>query len=272
MPPQNIVEAIFPWTVDALMKLVNLKVLSLAFLVGMGFNGAARAQGTALLDADSLDEAAGMVCENSSILTAEMKECQERQSKQADTFRMMDYVWHGDNFDVLQVAQKMIASADAGAPQARAMLTMMQTGIAAAELSIRLKPEICTALVNEMISGSQDIKTTTPRAYAYLLAVYSRNAYMGARKQRNDVEVGCVKGYWNKGYRNFDKGLAFCRCTTELIYSALTKQERQAMFAHARGEQGAQDTAWMQKLSSKAQPCVAILRSVPVAPAARKPG
>lgn len=245
------------------MKLVKSSLCLLASLVTLSAGGIARSEGAAPLDADNLSEAAGLVYENDRIVAAEMSECREKRPEQANAFRMADYVWHGENFDVLQVADKMIIGSVARVVPAEqaALLTLVQSGVTGAALAIKLNPEICMSLVNSMFSGSQNVKATTPKAYAYLKGVYSRNPDLVAKKQRNDFEVGCVKGYWNKGYRDFGKGHAFCQCTTKLVYSALTESDRRQMFAHARRQVSAQDAAWVSKLRAKSQPCAAILQS-----------
>lgn len=221
----------------------------------------ARVEAAALLDASNVSQAAGMIYEQSKIVSIEMRDCGALHAEHAGVFRLADYLWHGDNFHVIQVAQANIEKQQQSSAQRESMHYLMQTAIELAELPIKLNPQICNSLVGRLFSGSQDVKTATPKANAYLLAADVANPEFAIKAQRNDVEVGCVKHYWNKGNRDFDKGRDFCRCTTDLIYSALTEADRKEMFAQAGAGVPNQNAPWAAKLREKGQRCRAILQS-----------
>ncbi|MEO9079518.1 MAG: hypothetical protein ABI268_09410 [Rhodanobacter sp.] len=243
------------------MKLESSKVLSAAFLVIGSMMPSTHAQGTDPFDAGSLNQAVGVVYESAQTISEMMKVCQEMHPEQAAIYQMAGYMWHGNNFEVVRVAQELMANKLKNNTQRQVVHAMEHAGTQWADLNIKAGPSACPRLANAIFAGSRNVKVATPKAYMYLMTASLKNTPLVGKKRRNDLEVGCVIRYWNKGNRDFDKGLAFCRCTTDLVYSALTQSERQAMFAQAGGAPVAADSEWMQKLQSKAQPCRAILQS-----------
>lgn len=242
------------------MKLASSRMLPAAFLVIGSMMQSPRAQGTDPFDAGSLNQAVGLVYENSQTISEMMKICQEMNPEQAVIYRMANYMWHGNNFEVVRVAQELMANKLKNDTQRQVVHAMERAGTKWADLNIKASSSACPRLANAIYTGSRNVKVVTPKAYAYLMSAYLKNTNLVAKKQRDDLEVGCMIRNWNKGSRDFDKGLAFCRCTTNLVYTALNQSERQAMFAQAGGKPVASDSEWMQRLQSKAQPCRAILR------------
>ena len=236
------------------MKWAGLRSFFVVLLMAFAAGGNVSAAGTAPNDANDLEEAAGMVDAQSASISAVMKLCEQKQPKYAYDFHMADYVWHADNHDMVLAEKRVLGNA-----AERALQPLIERGIDEIEKGVEANPSNCVRFSNALITGSRNVKTYTPRAYGYLIAVYEKAPDLIAEHERQEVETGCVKGYSNRGGRNFEKALGMCRCTRDAIYTALTDQERQDMFAHSGDPTYMQKASWSGKLRKKGQACMAML-------------
>ncbi len=229
-------------------------VIALGLLVvAVGWFGDASAADQAPLDADNLDVAAGMVFEQSRGYTMLMDRCREKHPEGTFAFQMANYLWHEQNGDVL-LASRSVLGTKISALEAKPRVTN-DLEVNAFTSSI----DRCMAFANNLVAGKMDPKVYTPKAYAFLHAVYARDDHMIDQWKRTHFEGGCMKNRANKGGRNFDQALASCQCITAAFYSTLSPLERADFEAHARDPDYTQHSPIVQKLRNAARTCPAIL-------------
>lgn len=232
----------------------SLLLAAWAFAAGMANAGEATAQ-----DADNLDQAASMVRMSSRIVAAEMDECQRLHPDQVFKWRLANFIWQLENKIVVAEAERVYSEGERQSPLVGVADTVGNTALSGMLLAFAQIPAACENQFRALAFSKEDVKVKTPKAYAFLMSSRPKGSDVNALQERNDVTIGCMKGYANKGLHDFDKALTFCQCNTDLIYSELSSQDRKVMFAYKGSAADAIHTPWMQKIRPGAVKCASHL-------------
>lgn len=211
-------------------------------------------RGTGVENVNSLNQAAAMMLDLEATTTAEMKACQATASRGAYIYQFANYVWHGENYGLLQIA-KSVLSAD----QIQAMRPELKTRADTAAHDIDVNPSSCAERLRVIEGGMRDVRENFPRTYAYLSETYAKSLKLVATQEQESVEIGCMKRAANIGATDFERTLGVCQCTREAIYSALTVSERKDLFAHGNDKDYAIHAPWAPRLREKGLACIAKL-------------
>jgi hypothetical protein len=232
-----------------------LKVLGLVMLVGVAESVSAAAP----MDADNLVQASGMVLTEATLIDAQMDECMRSDPGQSFRWQLADFIWQGENKQVMLAAQKVSQSVVQSELESKAESVLLNDAIAAFVLAVKLNPNACALSANDISLGKRNVKTQTPRAYAFLTSTPPSSPQAVLEQEKADVTVGCMKAVANKGFRDFDRGMASCLCTTEAMYTGLTAAQREQLFHSNPAD--LTTLPWAQPVIKKATQCARLLRS-----------
>lgn len=209
-------------------------------------------------DADNLGQAASMVLAESKIIDANMDTCIRANPSQSFLYRMAAFIWQGDNREMVVAAENVRKKMAVSDLAIQGSEVIVKNAIAMYAVAVQLDGNTCIQSANDVFSGKNYVKNQAPRAYAFLSATYSPSPQMALEQDRSDATVGCMKSYSNKGLRDFDRGLAFCRCNTEAMFAKMTEAQRQEM--HKSTPLEVQKLPWMQPVIRKVVQCALILK------------
>jgi hypothetical protein len=215
------------------------------------------ANAAAIADADNLGQAASMVLAEAKIIDAAMDECARANPSQLFAYRFADLLWQGENKDMVLAAQKVSHEIVTSDMAIQGGDIVVKNAIAAYALAVQLDKNICIQYANDIFSKKDYVKNQTPRAYAFLVSAYSPSPQMAMEQDRSDATVGCMKAYSNRGLRNFDRGLAYCQCNTEAMFSEMTEAQRQEL--HKIMPLEVTKLPWMESVLRKQAQCARIL-------------
>jgi hypothetical protein len=210
-------------------------------------------------DADNLVQASAMVITSATLVDAEMNECIRSNRGQSFRWRLADFIWQGENKQVVLVAQKVYQSEVMSDLEIKAGNVLINGAIAAFVVAVKLNPNMCGASANDISSGKRDVKARTPRAFAFLTAAPPSDPQVVLEQEKADVTVGCIKAYSNYGLRDFDRGLVACQCTTDTVYTELTAVQRHELYQSKSSD--LTKLPWMQPVLKKLTRCTKLLRS-----------
>jgi hypothetical protein len=215
-------------------------------------SGPVRASGVE--NVNSMDQAAAVMLDLEATTAAEMKACQAKGPDESFFYQIANYVWHGENYGLLAAANNALS-----AEKARAMQPELTAHANAVTHGIDADPSVCTERARVAARGIKDVRENFPKTYTYLSDVYSKSSDLVAAKQQNDIEVGCMKGMFNAGVKDFARSLGVCQCTREAVYGALTADERKDFFAHSKDRDYANHAPWAPRLRERGNACIAKL-------------
>ncbi|WP_333679538.1 hypothetical protein [Dyella sp.] len=216
------------------------------------------ANAATIADADNLEQAASMVLAAAKIIDADMDTCARANPSQSFIYRMAAFMWQGDNREMVVAAQNIRQKMVVSDLAIRGGDVIVKNAIAAYALAVQLDRNTCIQSATDVFSGRSYVKNQTPRAYAFLIATYSPSPRMALDQDKSDATVGCMKAYSNRGLRDFDRGLTFCQCNTEAMFSHMTEAQRQEL--HKSTPLEVEKLPWMQSVIRERAQCVRILQ------------
>jgi hypothetical protein len=232
-----------------------LTALGLVMLIGVAESVSAAAP----VDADNLVQASAMVLAEATLIDAEMDECMRSDPGQSFRWQLADFIWQGENKQVMLVAQKVRQSEGESKLESNVESVLLNDAIGAFVVNVKLNPGACGLSANDISLGKKNVKTGTPRAYAFLTSAPPSSPQDVLEQEKADTTVGCMKGVANAGFRDFDRGVTSCLCSTKVMYTELTAAQRETLF---QGNSGDLTTLpWAQPVIKKITECARLMRS-----------
>jgi len=181
--------------------------------------------GTALLDADNVGQALGMVSANKAVMEGTRKLCDQLLPTDKLFIDYYFFKWTLDNsaeLAALQVFEEKNMSATFKSVRdtsVNASLDMVKL------LSEEKQKQYCINYVNRLKNGGMNLSTYTPKASAYLID-YSKSHPLTADEQSDiDFKNGCIERSFN-AHADYDGAISQCSCSLNVVKTELSPKER----------------------------------------------
>lgn len=164
-------------------------------------------------------------------------------------FEVANYGWHGRNYKVTLVAEKILGDRGKQA-LASHILGLVNTAVAS------VTPQTCANLSAQILNRQQDVQIALPKAYGFLIKVYGATPALSALGRRQEFQDGCVLEYARKVEKDLAVGVAHCGCLAE-SFSALSQQEQDDFTSHAKEPAYVNAAPWASTFRKNAKACLA---------------
>ena len=188
------------------------------------------------VDADNVDQALGIAAVEIQVVEKTRIACDQQVPGTKLVVDHYAFVWRDSNDAEIDAVDSHVSSApdpsflssrDAGVKKA----------MAAQEADIARNADgFCSRFVDQIKSGERNIAQRTPRASRFLKADLLAHPFPQAVYEGRQERIGCMKEGLNKR-ADYDKMLAFCSCTFDVIESGMSRAEY-AEFLDVAGKHG----------------------------------